>query len=102
MSAEKSSTPDWEGLAAQPAFHQLLKKKASFVKKTTVFFLVYYFAFLILVGYFPKVMKTPVVGKANWAYLFALSQFIMAWAVAYIYVKKAAAWDKVAKQIIEK
>ena len=44
-----------------------------------VFFVVYYFALPVLVGYAPELMSRPVVGKVNIAYLFALSQFFMAW-----------------------
>jgi uncharacterized membrane protein (DUF485 family) len=38
----------------------------------------------------------------NLAYLFALSQFFMAWTVAWLYVKAAGDFDKLAKDIIEK
>ncbi len=79
-----------------PAFHQLLAAKGRFIWTTTVFFLVYYFALLVLVGWFPEFMKRPVLGQVNIAYLFALSQFFMAWIVAALYVRKAAAWDRAA------
>ena len=102
MPAESSSPPqDLNRIAAQPAFQELLKAKASFIKKTTVFFLVYYFALLILVGYAPDLMKKEVLGRVNLAYVFALSQFFMAWIVAAIYVKKAAVWDLEAKKILD-
>ena len=55
----------------------------------------------VLVGWFPDLMKTRI-GSVNAAYLFALSQFFMAWIVAGIYVVKAAGWDKSAAQIIAK
>ena len=102
MPAESSSPPqDWNRIAAKPAFQELLRVKASFVRKTTIFFLLYYFALLILVGYAPDLMKKEVIGRVNLAYLFALSQFFMAWIVAAIYVKKAAAWDLEAKKVLE-
>jgi uncharacterized membrane protein (DUF485 family) len=61
----------------------------------------YYLALPILVGYFPDLMKKTVLGKVNLAYLFALSQFVMAWAVAFLYVRKASRWDKEAAAVIE-
>lgn len=101
MPAEKSLPKDWNRIAAQPAFQELLQAKASFIRKTTVFFLIYYFALLILVGYAPNLMKTELIGHVNLAYLFALSQFGMAWIVAAIYVRKAAEWDLEAKKVLD-
>ncbi len=92
---------DWESLEAKPAFRELLRKKARFIIGSTIFFVIYYFALLVLVGWFPEVMKKQVIGKINLAYLFALSQFFMAWALAFIYVRKAAVWDKDAADIIK-
>jgi uncharacterized membrane protein (DUF485 family) len=39
-------------------------------------------------------MKAPMLGKVNWAYLFALSQFIMTWVICALYVRAARRWDK--------
>ena len=62
-----------------------------------VFFIVYYFALPVLVGYARPLMEKRVFGAVNLAYLFALSQFFMAWIVAALYVRAAAAkFDKMA------
>lgn len=100
-SPETQRQPDWDGIASRPAFRALLARKARFLWTGTIFFLLYYFALLILVGWFPDLMKKQVLGKLNLAYLFALSQFIMAWVLAAIYVKKAAQWDKAAEEILK-
>jgi len=105
MSAESqppTNPPDWSGLAAQPAFQALLKRKAVFIVISSIFFLTYYFALLVLVGWFPELMKKEVIGKINLAYLFALSQFFMAWALAFVYVRKAAEWDRITREILSK
>ena len=52
-------------------------------------------------GYAPEFMSTRVIGVVNLAYLFALSQFFMAWMVAYLYVKAANNFDRLAKDIIK-
>ncbi len=44
-------------------------------------------------------MSTRVFGNVNVAYLFALSQFVMAWTLAALYVRAAARWDRMAAQI---
>ncbi|MFN2424997.1 MAG: DUF485 domain-containing protein [Candidatus Binatia bacterium] len=90
---------DWERVAAMPEFTALMKAKAAFVVPATVFFLVYYFALLVLVGWFPDLMRRRV-GPVNLAYLFALSQFFMAWTVAFVYLRKAAQFDAQAKDVL--
>ena len=95
-------TVNWDQIEAQPAFRNLLAKKARFIIGSTIFFVIYYFALPVLVGWFPDLMKKQVIGKINLAYLFALSQFFMAWALAAIYVRKAAVWDKEAEKLIGK
>jgi uncharacterized membrane protein (DUF485 family) len=52
----------------------------------------------ILCGYAPELMATKVVDSVNVAYLFALSNFVMAWVVAGIYVHKARSFDALAQQ----
>jgi uncharacterized membrane protein (DUF485 family) len=92
---------DWAGIAASAEFKALLKAKTRFIIPATLFFIVYYFALPVLVGYLPELMKTRV-GPANFAYLFALSQFFMAWAVAFIYMRAAAKWDAASAALIAK
>ncbi len=100
--AEEADRAPWEQIAADPDFKALLSRKARFIITATVFFVVYYFALLVLVGWFPEAMKKKVIGDVNWAYLFALSQFFMAWILAFIYVGAAAGWDKTASALIAK
>jgi uncharacterized membrane protein (DUF485 family) len=92
--------PDWEALSRSERFQALLRAKRRFVIPCCVFFLLYYFALLYLVGWQPELMKRPALGKVNWAYLFALSQFFMAWGMAWIYVRKAAVLDRMAAEVI--
>jgi uncharacterized membrane protein (DUF485 family) len=90
----------WAALEAKPEFQALLARKKKFIVGGTLFSLLYFFALPVLNGYFPAFMKTEVWGKVNIAYLFALSQFFIAWIIAFVYVKVAAGWDKAAAQII--
>jgi len=91
----------WSRIAQSPRYKELLRSKRAFILPTSVFFIAYYFALPILVGWWPELMKTPVIGPVNIAYLFALSQFFMAWAIAFLYVRKAGEWDKQAKLLLE-
>ncbi len=86
-------TPDWESLAKLPAFHELLAAKRRFIVPATVFFLLYYMALPVLIGYFPELMKKPFIGKVNGAYAFAFSQFLMTFILAWFYMRTAKKWD---------
>jgi len=102
--AEKKSSdartpvPDWDKIADAPEFRELIRKKARFIMIATVFFSAYYFALPILTGYF-KFLNHPVIGSINGAYLFALSQFFMAWILSLLYVRHASKSDKIVDKI---
>ena len=98
---EDADVADWDRIAAEDEFKDLLASKRRFIVPATLFFVVYYFALPVLVGYAPRLMETRVLGL-NVAYLYALSQFFMAWAVAAFYVRAAGGWDEVARRIIER
>lgn len=91
----------WTRISGSRKYQALLAAKNAFILPASLFFIVYYFALLVLVGWFPDLMKKPVLGPLNLAYLFALSQFFMAWILAFLYVRKASQWDEAAKQVIE-
>lgn len=99
---EDRDVVDWQRLAASAEFKALLKAKAKFVVPATVFFIVYYFSLPLLVGYAPQLMARKVFGVVNVAYLFALSQFFMAWLLAWAYVRAAGRFDKMASDVIAK
>ncbi len=91
----------WDRVAEMDEFRLLLLAKVGFVVPATIFFIVYYFALPILVGYAPGFMSKKVWGPVNLAYLFALSQFFMAWAIAGLYVKAAKKFDTFGQHIME-
>jgi|SRR5579871_2611535 len=90
----------WESVEARDDFRDLVASKIRFVAPAVAFFLVYYFALPVLVGYFPGFMETKLIGDINLAYLFALSEFVMAWAVMYLYLRRAKAFDAMAARIV--
>jgi uncharacterized membrane protein (DUF485 family) len=45
-------------------------------------------------------METKVLGEVNLAYLFALSQFFMAWILAALYLRAAGRFDEMAKRLL--
>ena len=92
----------WDRIAASPEFRTLLRTKLRVIVPATIFFIVYYFALPVLVGYAPHLMQRKVAGSVNIAYLFALSQFFMAWGIAALYLRAAASFDRMAKDVLRK
>jgi uncharacterized membrane protein (DUF485 family) len=99
---EDDDVANWNAIAADPEFKQLLSAKARFIFLSTIFFIIYYFTLPVLVGWFPELMDRKVIGKVNLAYLFALSQFFMAWILAFLYVGAAAGWDRQAAALVSR
>ena len=99
--AEEAGLTNWSGIAAGEKFRELLRAKRRFIVPAVLFFIAYYFALPVLVGYAPKLMARLVLGPLNVAYLFALSQFAMAWIVAALYVRAATRFDRKARRILE-
>jgi uncharacterized membrane protein (DUF485 family) len=97
---EEPDVVDWERLAAGARFRDLLKAKRRFIVPATIFFIIYYFALPVLIGYARPLMEKTVFGPVNLAYLFALSQFFVAWIIAALYVRAAARFDKMAAGVI--
>ena len=53
------------------------------------------------IGYWPALMSRPVIGHINVAYLFALSQFAMAWLLMAVYVRRARRYDRMAEAFVQ-
>ena len=103
LTADEDSDPvEWRRVTQMPEFKTMLRAKLRFIVPATVFFVVYYFALPVLVGYAPGLMARKVFGVVNIAYLFALSQFFMAWIIAGLYLRAASRFDKMERGIIEK
>jgi uncharacterized membrane protein (DUF485 family) len=93
-------TPDWAAIERTPEFRALVHAKRAFIIPATLFFVVYYFALPALVGYWPDLMSTRVAGRINVAYLFALSQFVMAWVIMAVYIRRAQRYDRMVESLL--
>ena len=98
----RSDSPDWAELERLPEFRELVRAKRAFIVPATIFFVAYYFALPALVGYWPDAMSTRVYGPINVAYLFALSQFVMAWTLMVLYVRRARQFDAQAEAVLRR
>jgi uncharacterized membrane protein (DUF485 family) len=100
--AEDSDPVDWSRVTQMPEFRLMVRAKLRFIIPAVIFFVVSYFALPVLVGYAPGLMSKKIFGVINIAYLFALSQFFMAWIIAALYLRAAAKFDKMEHRVIEK
>jgi uncharacterized membrane protein (DUF485 family) len=89
MPAEEAVTAT-EAVGKDPEMVELEHRHRSFVWPATVFFLIYYMALNVLAGTSPDLMGKKLLGQFTFGYLFALSQFLMAFVVAWVYSRWAA------------
>jgi uncharacterized membrane protein (DUF485 family) len=92
---------NWAAIDTNPKFQVLHRKKTFFLWGLMIFSTVYYFLLPIGAAYYQDLYKTKVWGVVNFGILFALSEFVVAWVIAFVYSKKAnAQFDAMAQEII--
>lgn len=96
-----STNFNWAAIDANPKFQALHRKKTLFLWGLMVFSIIYYFLLPIGAAYYQELFNTKVWGVINFGLLFALSEFVVAWVIAFAYSKKAnAQFDAMAQEII--
>jgi uncharacterized membrane protein (DUF485 family) len=96
-----ASSINWSGIESDPRFQELHRKKSLFLWTLMAIAVIYYFALPIGAAYFTDLFKVKVWGVINFGYLFALSEFVMAWLIAFVYVKRAAQFDAMADELVK-
>ncbi len=91
---------NWSRIDADPRFRKLHSEKSSFLWGLMAFAVMFYFLLPIGAGYFSDIFKIKVWGVMNFGLLFALTQFVVAWVIAFAYSRKAAQFDAMAEEII--
>jgi uncharacterized membrane protein (DUF485 family) len=92
---------NWAAIDRDPRFQALHRKKTAFLWGLMVFSIFYYFLLPIGAAYFTDIFKIKVWGPLNVGVLFALSEFVVAWAIAGIYAWRAnREFDAMAAEII--
>ncbi len=96
-----NSNVNWAAIDSHPKFQALHRKKTFFLWGLMIFSIIYYFMLPIGAAYFQDLYKIKVWGVINVGLLFALSQFVVAWTIAFVYSKKAnGEFDTMAQEII--
>ena len=96
-----TTTLDWSAIEADPRFQELHRRKSTFLWSLMAFSVVFYFLLPIGAAYFTDLYKVKVWGVINFGLLFALAEFVVAWAIAFVYARKAATFDTMAEAIIK-
>lgn len=92
---------NWKAIDEEPRFQELHSKKLAFLSGLMIFSLVYYFLLPIGAAYFQDLYKVKVWGVVNVGLLFALSEFVVAWGIAFYYAKRASSeFDPMAAEIV--
>jgi len=92
---------NWSAIATDPRFRSLHRKKSRFLWGLMIFSMVYYFLLPVMAAYFKDLFDTQVWGPINFGLLFALSEFVIAWAIAIIYARRAnREFDAIAQELV--
>ncbi|MGN6271835.1 MAG: DUF485 domain-containing protein [Protaetiibacter sp.] len=93
---------DFARLQQSDRFQELKKRHRSFVFPVLALALLWYFAYVLLAGYAPEFMSTPVFGSINVGLLIGLGQVLTTFVVTMLYVWYAnKKLDPVAEEIRE-
>src|SRR5512140_1838954 len=90
---------NWSAIDSDPRFKELHRRKTTFLWSLMAFSVIFYFALPIGAAYFTDLFKVKVWGVINFGLVFALAEFVVAWAIAYLYARKASAFDAMAEEI---
>lgn len=80
---------DWDAIADNPKFQELIRRKNTFLFSWWAFAAVLYFLLIAGAGYAPELFRIKVFGNINVCYLFALLQFVSSWGIAMYYAHVA-------------
>jgi uncharacterized membrane protein (DUF485 family) len=93
---------DFVRIQQSDRFQNLKKRHRSFVFPVLALALLWYFAYVLLAGYAPEFMSTPVFGSINVGLLIGLAQVLTTFVVTMLYVWYAnKRLDPVAEEIRE-
>jgi uncharacterized membrane protein (DUF485 family) len=92
---------NWAAINDDPRFQALHTKKTAFLSGLMIISVFFYFLLPVGAAYWPGLFKIKVWGVVNVAILFALSEFVVAWVIAFVYSRRAnAEFDAMAQELI--
>jgi uncharacterized membrane protein (DUF485 family) len=96
----RAKAVDWAAVYADPRFQDLHRRKNRFLWGLMVFSVIYYFLLPIGAAYATDLFKIKLWGPINVGLVFAWSEFLVAWGLAFFYARRASAqFDNLAAEI---
>ena len=81
--------PDWLAIERSPEFKELVGKRRKIITPLTMIWLVVSIGYLLLAAFAPGVMGWQVADGLPFAWLAAISQVILTWAITWSYLRTA-------------
>ena len=85
---EGAQSRDWQAIEASPEFQELVKARRSFLVPATIVFLVGAIGYLLLVSFAQDFMGNEI-GGIPIAFIAAVTQVLLTWAITFAYMRKA-------------
>ena len=85
---KEAPTRDWQAIEASPEFQELVKARRSFLLPATIVFLVGAIGYLLLVSFAQDFMGKDI-GGIPIAFIAAVIQVLLTWAITFAYMRKA-------------
>jgi len=84
---EVGSDIDFVAESQSGEFQELRRTHRSFVFPMAIFFIVWYFAYVLLADYFHEFMSIKVIGNVNMGIILGLLQFVSTFTITALYVR---------------
>lgn len=97
---QRANAVDWAAVDADPRFRELHRRKSRFLWGLMAFSVLYYFMLPLGAAYATDLFKVKLWGPINVGLVFAWSEFLVAWGIAFVYARRAnREFDALAAQI---
>jgi uncharacterized membrane protein (DUF485 family) len=93
--AVPDDTSAWTRACAGAAFVELKSQRFRLVRALTAIYLLCYLGLAVLCGSFPNAMGIKVLGPMNLGYALILGNYVVAWILALIYLRRSGNWHDV-------
>jgi uncharacterized membrane protein (DUF485 family) len=87
--APREAAMNWQAIEGSPEFQELVKARRSFLVPATILFLVFSLGYLLLAAFVHGFMGKQVFGGIPVAFLAALTQVLLTWAITWAYLRRA-------------
>jgi uncharacterized membrane protein (DUF485 family) len=94
-------SPDWSAIARTPEFLELVERRRRFVVAGTLFYSLYFIAYLALLGFAPDLMGKEVIGSISLALLGGLSVCALTPIMGFMYIRRADEFEREAERVVE-